>query len=140
MTLVILSVLVIVFLIAVLAIYLFVIGALLNHVADNLDDCLKSVQQISRQAAVIGPGVKRLNDTGGKLVGAMPLLYGGAEKLIAKLTPAVTHPATAAVRVGYMDEPSYQAKHSSAASPAALGSVKEPALAAAPAGVGYMDR
>lgn len=103
MTLVVLSVLVIALLIAVLAVYLFLTGALLNHVADNLDDCLKSVRQISRNAAVIRPGVKRLNDTGEKLAGAMPLLYGGAESLIAKLNepPLVS---TAPVGVGYLDK------------------------------------
>ncbi|MGH3941563.1 MAG: hypothetical protein ACRDTG_23625 [Pseudonocardiaceae bacterium] len=117
MTLVILSVIIIALLVAVLAIYLFLIGVLLNNVANNLDDCLESVQRISRHAAVIGPGVKRLNQTGKDLVGAMPLLYGGAESLITKLTPAAA--PTAATKGKHRDEPS---------------------LAAVPVGVGYMDK
>jgi len=99
MTLIILSVVIIGLLIAVLAISLFVLGTLLDRIADNLDDCSQSVQKITRHAAVIGPGVKRINQTGGKLVGAMPLLYGGAETLIEKTTVRTATP----VGVGYMD-------------------------------------
>jgi uncharacterized protein YoxC len=74
MTLVFLSVVVIALLIAVLAIYLFVLGVLLNRTADNLDDSLQNVRTIAEQAEVIGPAVERINGTGGVVVGALPLL------------------------------------------------------------------
>jgi hypothetical protein len=44
MTLIIVTVVVIASLIAVLAVYLSVIGVLLNRIADNLDDCLGNVK------------------------------------------------------------------------------------------------
>jgi hypothetical protein len=53
MTLIILTVVVIASLIAVLAVYLSVIGVLLNRIADNLDDCLGNVNIIMVQAEVI---------------------------------------------------------------------------------------
>jgi hypothetical protein len=72
-------------LIAVLALYLFVIGVLLNRIADNLDDCLGNVKTIVKQAEVIIPAVEHINRTGGVVSGALPLLWGGAEKIAAKL-------------------------------------------------------
>jgi hypothetical protein len=91
MILVILTVVIIALLIAVLALYLFVIGVLLNRVANNLDDCLGNVKTIAKHAEVIIPGVEHINRTGGVVAGALPLLYGGAERIAAKLaapTPA----------------------------------------------------
>jgi hypothetical protein len=130
MDLIVLSVVVIALFIAVLAICLFALGGLLNRIADNLDDCLNSVQQIDRNAKVIGPGVTRLNETGTKLVGAMPLLYGGAETLVAKSAPPAPSQSQ---HVGYMDldapEPAPVPQYAGAAS----GPV------AAAVGVGYMD-
>ena len=83
-TLVVLSVAVIVFLIAVLAIYLFVVGVLLNRIADNLDNCNESVQTIVGHGEVIIPGVEHINRVGGNVAGALPLLYGHAERIVAK--------------------------------------------------------
>lgn len=103
MTLIVLTVAVIALLVAVLAIFLFALGFLLNRIADNLDDCSHSVRTISRHASVIGPGVKRLNHTGGELVGAMPLLYDGAELLVAQSVAQSAVPVAAASGVGYMD-------------------------------------
>ncbi|MGH3913511.1 MAG: hypothetical protein ACRDTC_08885 [Pseudonocardiaceae bacterium] len=68
MTLIILAVVVIALLIAVLANYLFIIGVLLNRVADNLGDCLQSVKNIRYRAEIIGPGVVHLNHIGKELV------------------------------------------------------------------------
>jgi hypothetical protein len=79
-------------LIAVLAIYLFIIGVLLNRIADNLDDCLGNVKTIVQQAEVIVPAVEHINRTGGVVAGALPLLYGGAERIAAKLAPASPAP------------------------------------------------
>lgn len=99
MTLIILTIVVIALLIAVLAIYLFVIGMLLNRIADNLRACRQDVKNIRYQAEVIGSGVVRLNQIGKDLVGALPLLYGGVERLIeAESAPAVVIPG-----LGYLD-------------------------------------
>jgi hypothetical protein len=108
MTLIILTVVVIASLIAVLAVFLFAIGVLLNRIADNLDDSLGSVKTITGQAEAIIPGVGRINQTGGVVAGALPLLIGGAEGVAAKLAPpkkAPRHAAPAAVPagVGYLD-------------------------------------
>lgn len=93
MSLVVLSVLVIVLLIAVLAIYLFWVGVLLNNIANNLDNCNESVKTIVGHAEVIVPAVEHINRTGGVVAGALPLLYGGAERIAAKLAPPAPAPA-----------------------------------------------
>jgi hypothetical protein len=107
MTLIVLTVVVIALLIAVLAIYLFVIGVLLNRIADNLDDCSQNVKTIAGQAEDILPGVERINQTGGVVVGALPLLVDGAERIAAKSsTPEAipeTIPAAIPAGVGYLD-------------------------------------
>jgi hypothetical protein len=108
MTLIILTVVVIALLIAVLAVFLFVIGVLLNRIADNLDDCLGNVKTIAGQAEVIRPGVGRINQTGGVVAGALPLLIEGAEGVTAKLafpkeTPRHAAPAAVSAGVGYLD-------------------------------------
>ncbi|MGQ0715793.1 MAG: hypothetical protein ACT4NP_00525 [Pseudonocardiales bacterium] len=87
-----LTVVVIGLLIAVLAIFLFVIGVLLNRIADNLDDSLESVKTIVKQCEVIVPEVEHINRTGGVVAGALPLLYGGAERIAAKLAPPAPAP------------------------------------------------
>jgi hypothetical protein len=92
MTLIILTVVVIGLLIAVLAMYLFVIGVLLNRIANNLDDCLGNVKTIAQQAEVVIPSVEHINRTGGVVAGALPLLYGGAEKIATKLAPPTPAP------------------------------------------------
>jgi hypothetical protein len=94
-------------LIAVLAIYLFVIGVLLNRIADNLDDCSQNVKTTAGQAEDILPGVERINQTGGVVVGALPLLVDGAERIAAQSsTPEdipETIPAAIPAGVGYLD-------------------------------------
>jgi hypothetical protein len=103
MTLVFLSVVVIALLIAVLAIYLFAIGVLLNRIANNLDDSLQNVKTIAEQAEVIGPAVERINGTGDVVVGALPLLCEGAERIAAKPTPPAATPAVSLSSLGYLD-------------------------------------
>jgi hypothetical protein len=49
------------------------IGLLLNHIIDNLDDCLYNVRTIADQAEVTRPAVERINATSESL-GALPLL------------------------------------------------------------------
>jgi hypothetical protein len=92
MTLVVLTVVLIALLIAVLAIYLFAVGVLLNRIADNLDDCLGNVKTIAKHAEVVIPGVEHINRTGGVVAGALPLLYGGAEKIATKVAPPTPAP------------------------------------------------
>lgn len=108
MTLIILTAVVIVLFIAVLAAFLFAIGVLLNRIAGNLDDCLGNVKKIAGQAEVILPGVERINQTGGVVAGALPLLIEGAEGVTAKLVSpkeAPRHAAPVAVPagIGYLD-------------------------------------
>ncbi|MGH3811458.1 MAG: hypothetical protein ACRDUV_03235 [Pseudonocardiaceae bacterium] len=103
MTLIVLTVVVIALLIAVLAIFLFAIGVLLNRTADNLDDCVESVKTIAGQAEVIGPAVEHINRTGKELVGALPLLYGAAESIGVEPAPPAAPPSTPPSGVGYLD-------------------------------------
>lgn len=108
MILIILTVVVIASLIAVLAVYLFVIGVLLNRIADNLDDCLGNVKKITGQAEVVIPGVERINQTAGVVAGALPLLVDAAGAVATKLappkeTPRDVVPATVPRSVGYLD-------------------------------------
>ena len=142
MTLIVLTVVVIALLIAVLAIFLFAIGVLLNRTADSLDDCAQNVKNISYHAEVIGPAIERINETGGTVVGALPLLCEAAEQIgIAKSAPYVDpseapppapysapYPAPSAVT----HRAPRVASHAAPAAPAA-------APAAPARGVGYLD-
>jgi hypothetical protein len=84
--LIVLSVVDIVLLIAGLAFYLYVVGGQLTRVATNLEECSEIVQTIVRNAEVIEPGVEHINHTGGVVAGALPLLYGMAEGIVAGAT------------------------------------------------------
>ena len=86
-TLVILSVVEIVVLIAGLAFYLFWVGSLLTRIAGNLEECAELVGAINAHAEVIVPGVTHINQTAGVVAGALPLLYGMAEGIVAGVTP-----------------------------------------------------
>jgi len=44
-------------------------------------------------AKLIGPGVEHINETGGVVAGALPLLYGMAEGIVAGVTPRPEEPA-----------------------------------------------
>jgi hypothetical protein len=89
---VILSVVVIVLLIAGLAFYLYVVGSQLQRVATNLEECAEIVRTVVGHAEVIEPGVEHINRTGGVIAGALPLLYGMAEGIVAGVTPRPEHP------------------------------------------------
>ena len=137
MTLLVLTVVVVALLIAVLAIFLFAIGVFLNRTADNLDDCLQNVKNIANQAKVIGPAIERINETGGTVVGALPLLCDAAERIgVAKSAPYVdpsegSYSAPSAAPVKVTSEAPHPA-HSAipAAAAASSGNV---------GGVGYLD-
>ena len=90
--LVVLTVLEIVVLIAALAFYLFWVGTLLARIAGNLEECAEIVRGIVADAALIGPGVEHINETGGVVAGALPLLYGMAEGIVAGVTPTAPPP------------------------------------------------
>ncbi len=92
--LVVLTVIVICLLIAGLAGYLFWAGTLLGLVAANLEECAQTVDTIVAHAKLIGPGGGHINETGGVVAGALPLLYGMAEEIVAGVTPVPAPPAT----------------------------------------------
>jgi hypothetical protein len=77
----------IVVLIAGLAFYLFWVGSLLTRIAGNLEQCAEIVQKINIDAELIVPGVAHINQTAGVVAGALPLLYGMAEGIVAGVTP-----------------------------------------------------
>ncbi len=112
-TLVVLTVVDIVLLIAGLAFYLYWVGSLLTRIAGNLEECAGLVRTIVGNAKVIGPGVGHINQTGGVVAGALPLLYGMAEEIVDRRDPEarrargprgrparVRHPPVPAARCG----------------------------------------
>jgi hypothetical protein len=92
-TLVILTLVDIVLLVAGLAFYLYWAGTLLTRIAGNLEECAELVGTIVADAKVIGPAVGHINETGGVVAGALPLLYGMAEEIVADVTPRPEEPA-----------------------------------------------
>ena len=90
--LVVLTVVVIVLLIAGLAVYLYWAGTLLDRVGANLEGAAEIVRGIVADAELIGPGVEHINQTGGVVAGALPLLYGMAEGIVTGVTPAAPRP------------------------------------------------
>jgi hypothetical protein len=82
----------IVLLVAGLAFYLFWVGTLLTRIAGNLEECAELVRTIVGHAKLIGPAVEHINETGGVVAGALPLLYGMAEEIVADVTPAPPQP------------------------------------------------
>jgi hypothetical protein len=92
-TLIVLSVVDIVLLIAGLAIYLYLVGTQLTRIAANLEECAEIVQRICANAEPIMQDVRHVNRTGGVVAGALPLLYGMAEQIVASVTPLEPSPA-----------------------------------------------
>jgi hypothetical protein len=91
--LVVLTVVVIAALLLGLAFYLFWAGSLLGRIAGNLEGCVETVATIVDHAKVIEPGVSHINETGGVVAGALPLLYGMAEEIVTDVTPRPEPPA-----------------------------------------------
>ena len=85
-TLVVLSVVDILLLIAGLAFYLFVVGSQLTRIAGNLEECADIVWDIKKNAEPIVEGVSNINRVGGVVAGALPLLYGMAEGIVVGAT------------------------------------------------------
>ena len=80
-------------LVAGLAFYLFWVGSLLARIATNLEECAGTVREIVGHAKLIRPGVEHINETGGVVAGALPLLYGMAEDIVTGVTPRPEPPA-----------------------------------------------
>ena len=91
-TLVVLTIIDIVLLVAGLAFYLYWAGTLLARIAGNLEECGQIVRTIVGDAKLIGPGVEHINRAGGVVAGALPLLYGMAEDIVTGVTPAAEQP------------------------------------------------
>ena len=91
--LVVFTVIDVVLLIAGLAFYLYWVGSLLTGTAGNLEECAGTVRTIVGHAKLIGPGVEHINQTGGVVAGALPLLYGMAEEIVTDVTPRPEEPA-----------------------------------------------
>jgi len=85
-TLVILTVVDIVLLIAGLALYLWIVGGQLTRIATNLEECSDLVGQININASTIEGNLEHVNRTGAVVAGALPLLYGMAEGIVAGAT------------------------------------------------------
>jgi len=92
-TLIVLSVVDIVLLIAGLAIYLYIVGTQLTRIAANLEECAEIVRAECANAAPIMQDVRHINRTGGVVAGALPLLYGMAEGIVSSVTPPEPAPA-----------------------------------------------
>jgi hypothetical protein len=90
--LVILTVIVIVALIAGLAFYLYWAGTLLDRIGAKLEGAAGLVHDIVADAELIGPGVEHINQAGGVVAGALPLLYGMAEGIVTGVTPREPQP------------------------------------------------
>ena len=80
------TVIVIVALIAGLAFFLYWVGTLLTRIAGNLEEAFGTAARIVGDAKLIGPGVEHINQTGGVVAGALPLLYGMAEEIVTDVT------------------------------------------------------
>jgi len=80
------TVIVIAALIAGLAFFLYWVGTLLTRIAGNLEEAFGTAAKIVGDAKLIGPGVEHINQTGGVVAGALPLLYGMAEEIVADVT------------------------------------------------------
>ena len=85
--LVVLTVVEIVVLIAGLAFFLWWVGSLLAKIATTLEAGDGLVAEIVDDARVIKPGLEHVNRTGGVVASALPLLYGFAEQILAKVAP-----------------------------------------------------
>ena len=91
---VVLSVIDIVLLIAGLAFYLFVVGTPAHPDRDQPRGVRRPRPDHRRPTPSRScPGVEHINRTGGVVAGALPLLYGMAEGIVAGVTPRPTNPA-----------------------------------------------
>ncbi|GAA1277689.1 hypothetical protein GCM10009609_46090 [Pseudonocardia aurantiaca] len=114
-TLVVLTVVEIVLLIAGLAFFLYWTGSLLTRIATNLEQCDEHVRDIVDDARAIKPGLEHVNRSGGVVAAALPLLYGFAEQIVVKVSPnpqraAVARPAAGRRRSRMHEAVGYRAR------------------------------
>lgn len=69
-----------------LALYLFWVSSLLRRISDGLGEVNEMVTDVIGHANTIVPDLHHANRTLGSISGALPLLYGFAEKIVAKRT------------------------------------------------------
>ena len=81
-----------------LSFYLAWVSKLLNRIADGLGEVDGMVHDVIGHAETIVPDLQHANRTLGSISGALPLLYGLAEKIHAKQKAAP--PASAGRRAG----------------------------------------
>ena len=79
-------------LIAGLAVYLFIVGRQLTKVAGTLEEAADLVWEIKNDAEVIHGGLTQINQTGGIVAGALPLLYTMAEGIVTGATYVAQEP------------------------------------------------
>jgi hypothetical protein len=79
-------------LIAGLAVYLFIVGRQLTTVAGKLEEAADLVWEIKKDAEVIHSGLTQINQTGGIVAGALPLLYTMAEGIVTGATYVAQEP------------------------------------------------
>ena len=70
--------------VVVLCGYLYWVSSLLRRIADNLGDVNDMAVDVIGHATTIVPDLQHANRTLGSISGALPLLYGLAEKIVAK--------------------------------------------------------
>src|SRR5581483_6394970 len=95
-----LSIVLIGVLIAGLAFFLVVLSIQLSKIADKLEGANSLVAQINGDAEAIVPGLEHINRTGGTVAGALPLLYGFAERIIKGVSANPSRPAVAKPAMG----------------------------------------
>lgn len=64
--------------------YLYWVSSLLRRIADNLGDVNDMAVEVIGHATTIAPDLQHANRTLGSISGALPLLYGLAEKIVTK--------------------------------------------------------
>lgn len=99
-TLLLITVIEILVLIAGLAFFLIWLGTLLGKIATTLEAGDGLVARIVDDGRAIRPGLEHINRTGGTVAGALPLLYGFAEEVIRKVSPNPDRPEVAAPASG----------------------------------------
>jgi hypothetical protein len=87
-------------LVAGLAFFLIVLTVQLTKIADKLEGANGLVAQINSDAEAIVPGLEHINRTGGTVAGALPLLYGFAERILRGVGPNPKRPEVARPAMG----------------------------------------
>lgn len=88
----------IVALVLALVLYLFWVSTLLSRIADNLAEVSAMVPEVIGHAETIVPDLAHANRTLGTISGALPLLYGLAEKILVKSGKPARAPGASVAR------------------------------------------